>query len=139
MWLGFAATCQQAKQEAEEEGVRQQWQFVQDLQEIYQKTGYSLQLPRQITTAADFHGLKELTLVTDTSLDWDLFENTHFGGLVHIAVENLRIHFTSSALPAYPRRLVRKSLNAVEKLVDSDHRRHDSCFTATNLSISWDY
>jgi hypothetical protein len=138
-WLGFAATCHQAKQEAEEEGVRQQWQFVQDLQMSARVIGHELRLPRNITTASDFIGLEELTLITDASLDEDWPYWSYLEGLRCIAVENLRIHFTSPELPDHPKGLVHDALTAVEGLVRSSYSDHNFGFAATNVAISFDY
>ena len=65
-WIGFRGTCRQAKQEAEEEGVRHLWIYVQDICSKFTKTtGFDLRLPRQLKKMDDFVGLTELTLITN--------------------------------------------------------------------------
>jgi hypothetical protein len=136
--FGFVATCHQAKQEAEEEGVHHLWQYVQDLKTSARGNRYELGLPHTITTASDFIELKELTVTTDASLKAGFFGN-HLHGLVNIAVDNLRIHFTSSEVAIHPNELVRDSLKALEELVELSYHAPNTHFVATNVTISWDY
>jgi hypothetical protein len=144
-WLGYAATCKQAKQEVEAEGVRHLWKYVKDLKTEFEKAGNTLQLPRTINTAADFVGLQELTLITDASPGRTFFDdNSCLRRLLSIAIPNLRLHFTSSNLPANPYQLVSSALLTLRGLALA---QNGSVVTRTNyypwatahITITWDY
>ncbi|CAA9963064.1 hypothetical protein PTNB85_07294 [Pyrenophora teres f. teres] len=100
-WVGFVATCRQAKQESDEEGRRYLWEYVIQIQQHYKKyTGYNLRLPHKVKAMVDLVGLEELTLITDAPL----YDNLDFGceacsgslvKLLFIAVDKLTIHYTN--------------------------------------------
>jgi hypothetical protein len=124
---------------------------------MFKETEYSLRSPRTVATAADLIGLKELTLITDAPLETTQMFNvrpmtlsnhlpieSHLWSLVYVAVENLRIHFTSSTPPTYPKLLVEPTLHALQVLSEPHLQSygstpHTSLWAATNVTLTWDY
>lgn len=70
-WVGFAASCQQARREASEEGVRHMWELVNTV-EVSSSTvpdfHPGIRLPRTIRNAKDFVALKQQILIADIGL-----------------------------------------------------------------------
>jgi hypothetical protein len=145
---GFAATCRQAKEEADEEGIRQLWIFLQQIKSDYAKeTGHELRLPSHLTSKADLAGLQDLT-VTLTGLlsrakDGSLTLPPSFQKLLSFAFSSLRtltIHYTgppSNNSLSSPRTITLAHLvlyDAFSTIINST-KKH----TLGRLTISFDY
>jgi hypothetical protein len=99
---GFTATCRQAKEEADEEGLRQLWIFLQQIKSDYAKeSGHELHLPAALTSKASLVGLQDLIVTltgpVEAANDGSLLLPQSFHKLLSFAFSSLRtltIHYT---------------------------------------------
>jgi len=150
-WIGFRGTCRQAKQEAEEEGVRHLWMYAQDICSKFTKTtGFDLRLPRQLKKMEDFIGLTELTLITNApvhilDLRQDCCPRTGLEDLLCIEIESIALHYTGEQTPDSPKDLTEAAVLMlfclVEKSWKNPHRMGitQCSFHNSDITISWDY
>ncbi|KAI4635949.1 hypothetical protein J4E83_000903 [Alternaria metachromatica] len=148
-WVGFRGTCRQAKQEAEEEGVRHLWLYVQDICRRFTKsTGYRLRLPHQLKNMEDFAGLTELTLITNApvhlvDLRKDRYPRTGVEDLLSIEINNIVLHYTSQQVVKNLEDMTEAAvlmLMGLESGIDRSPSRLDTDeFFAGTITVSWDY
>jgi hypothetical protein len=152
--IGLMLTCSQFKQEMDEEGLRQAWFYVHDMQKTFNTVNNmdellkgtlrpGLLLAKSLKSKDDLMGLEHLALVARESIS--ALQVSHLEPLLHLAINSLTLHFTGEKGALRPAENRRKAFSLINSLLDKAAIKNEQGSSAkyslavNNLTVSWDF